>query len=105
MRIILIASLLFSSASSQLCGGTNAKADEAYGEYLSGECMACHHSQGVDQGIPSISGKDQDGFIYLMEAYRSKELEHPVMQMVAGRLDDEQIASLALYFSKLPAQN
>ena len=37
MRIILIASLLFSSASSQLCGGTNAKADEAYGEYLSGE--------------------------------------------------------------------
>ena len=105
MGLNLIASLLFSLAASQVSGGTSTKADEAYGEYLSGECMACHHSQGMNQGIPSISGKDREGFIYLMEAYRSKELDHPVMQMVAGRLDDEQIASLALYFSKLPAQN
>jgi cytochrome c len=80
-------------------------ADVSYGEYLSGECMACHHKQGSDQGIPSISGLDQEAFIYLMQAYRDKELENPIMQMVAGRLDDEQIASLALYFSNIPAGN
>jgi len=38
-----------------------------------------------------------------MRAYRSKELDHNVMQMISGRLDDEQIASLAVYFASLPA--
>jgi cytochrome c553 len=37
-----------------------------------------------------------------MNAYRSKELDNKVMQMMAGRLDDEQIISLAAYFSSLP---
>ncbi|NBX07860.1 MAG: cytochrome C, partial [Proteobacteria bacterium] len=34
-------------------------------------------------------------------SYRNKELENKVMQLVAGRLDDEQIASLAVYFASL----
>jgi len=38
-----------------------------------------------------------------MHAYKKKELENKVMQLVAGRLDDEQIASLATYFASLPA--
>ena len=44
---------------------------------------------------------DAEVFVALMLAYRSKEMENPVMQMIAGRLDDEQIGSLALYFSTL----
>ena len=44
---------------------------------------------------------DAEVFVALMLAYRSKEMENPVMQMIAGRLDDEQIGSLALYFSGL----
>ena len=44
---------------------------------------------------------DAEVFVALMLSYRSKEMENPVMQMIAGRLDDEQIGSLALYFSKL----
>ena len=36
-----------------------------------------------------------------MLAYRSKDMENPVMQMIAGRLDNNQIGSLAIYFSKL----
>jgi cytochrome c len=36
-----------------------------------------------------------------MLAYKNKEMENPVMQMIAGRLDNEQIASLALYFNSL----
>ena len=38
-----------------------------------------------------------------MQAYKNGDIEHPVMQMVAGRLDAEQIASLAIYFADLPA--
>ena len=77
------------------------KADLAYGEYLAGECVTCHSADGTDRGIPSIIGLDAEGFAYIMHSYRKKELDNKVMQLVAGRLDDEQIASLAVYFSKL----
>lgn len=77
------------------------KADIAYGEYLAGECVTCHSTDGADKGIPSIIGLDAEGFAFIMHSYRKKELDNKVMQLVAGRLDDEQIASLALYFSKL----
>ena len=76
-------------------------ADLAYGEYLAGECVTCHSADGADKGIPSIIGLEAEGFAYIMHSYRKKELENKVMQLVAGRLDDEQIASLAVYFSKL----
>ncbi len=77
-------------------------ADIAYGEYLAGECVTCHSVDGADKGIPSIIGLDAEGFAYMMHAYKKKELENKVMQLVAGRLDDEQIASLATYFASLP---
>ena len=80
-------------------------ADVGYGEYLSGECVTCHSQKGVDKGIPSINGLDAEVFASVMHAYKTGDMEHPVMQMVAGRLDDEQIASLAVYFSKLPGSN
>ena len=80
-------------------------ADIGYGEYLSGECVTCHSQTGVDKGIPSINGLDAGVFASVMHAYKTGDMEHPVMQMVAGRLDDEQIASLAVYFSKLQGSN
>ena len=79
-----------------------AKADVEYGEYLSGECVTCHRSTGAAEGIPAINGIDAEIFVSIINAYRSKELENKVMQMMAGRLDDEQIISLAAYFSSLP---
>ena len=80
-------------------------ADIEYGEHLSGECVTCHHKAGLNKGIPSISGMDAEVFISLMLAYKAKEMENPVMQMIAGRLENDQIASLALYFSKLGQKN
>ena len=78
-----------------------AGADVGYGEYLAGECVTCHQKSGVSRGIPSIAGIDGQTFVSIMTAYRKKELDNKVMQMVAGRLDDEQIVALAAYFSKL----
>jgi cytochrome c len=77
-----------------------AKADLGYGEYLAGECAACHQKSG--SGIPQINGIEAKKFVTIIKAYRSKELDNKVMQMMAGRLDDEQIISLAAYFSSLP---
>ena len=79
-------------------------ADIAYGEYLAGECVTCHRSGAANDGIPNISGMDAEAFVYILQSYRSKELENKVMQLVASRLDDEQIASLAVYFASLSSE-
>ncbi len=75
--------------------------DIEFGEYLGAECATCHHQAGANNGIPAINGMDAEVFVALMLAYRSKEMENPVMQMIAGRLNNEEIGSLALYFSQL----
>lgn len=72
--------------------------DAAWGAYLSSECVACHQADGGDEGIPSITGWPEDDFVTVMHAYKSKARPHPVMRMIAGRLSDEEIASLAVYF-------
>ena len=75
--------------------------DPEYGEYLSGECTTCHQAAGGDDGIPSITLWPEDQFVVAMHAYKSKQRNHPVMQMIAGRLGDEEIAALAAYFKDL----
>ena len=99
--IIFLAASLFASAVSaeDLLAG----ADIGYGEYLSGECVTCHSQNGTNSGIPAINGLDAEVFATVMHAYKVGDVEHPVMQMVAGRLDHEQIASLAVYFASRPA--
>lgn len=75
--------------------------DPEFGEYLAGECVSCHQPSGADSGIPSIVGWPADAFVTAMHAYRAKVRSHPVMQMIAGPLNDEEIASLAAYFETL----
>ncbi|MGK7752514.1 MULTISPECIES: c-type cytochrome [unclassified Roseovarius] len=77
------------------------KGDPEYGEYLSGECVACHQTGGANDGIPSIVQWPEEDFVVAMHAYKNKQRNHPVMQMVAGRLSDEEIAALAAYFGQL----
>ena len=76
-------------------------ADVDYGEHLFGECVTCHNSTGLGQGIPKIAGMKTNQFITKILAYKTKEKENAVMQMVAERLGEEEINSLALYLSKL----
>ncbi len=75
--------------------------DPAYGEYLSSECTTCHQENGSDAGIPSITGWPTEDFVIAMHAYKEKIRPHPVMQMMAGRLSNEEIAALAAYFAGL----
>ena len=75
--------------------------DIAYGEYLASECLTCHKRDGGDDGIPSIVKWHQEDFVVAMHAYKRKLRPHPVMQMMAGRLSDEEIAALAAYFETI----
>ena len=77
------------------------KGDADYGEYLASECQTCHQSDGSDQGIPSITSWPAEDFVVAMHAYKQKLRPHPVMQMMASRLNEEEIAALAAYFATL----
>ncbi len=77
------------------------KGDAEYGAYLSSECQTCHQRDGSDQGIPSITNWPTEDFVIALHAYKQKLRPHPVMQMMAGRLNDEEIAALAAYFATL----
>ena len=75
--------------------------DPEYGEYLASECTTCHQASGANDGIPGISQWPEEDFVVAMHAYKRKVRPHPVMQMMAGRLNDEEIAALAAYFKDL----
>ena len=99
MSVVMFGAISGATAQTDLADQI-AKADLGYGEYLAGECLTCHRNSGT--GIPQINGIEAETFVTTIKAYRSKELDNKVMQMMAGRLDDEQIISLAAYFSSLP---
>ena len=75
--------------------------DPEYGEYLANECQTCHQVDGSNDGIPAIIGWPAEDFVIAMHAYKQKIRPHPVMQMMAGRLTEEEIAALAAYFKGL----
>lgn len=75
--------------------------DPEYGEYLSAECTTCHQKDGSADGIPSITNWPEDDFVAAMHAYKVKLRPHPVMQMMAGRLSNEEIAALAAYYATI----
>ena len=103
--LLLIASLADALAANAEDGDPDVAAvlalegDPDYGEYLSGECVTCHRAEGGDDAIPSITGWDRTTFVTALLAYRSKHRDHPAMQLVAGRLNDEEIAGLAAFFA------
>lgn len=75
--------------------------DLEYGEYLASECTTCHRADGSSEGMPVIVGWPKEDFVTAMHAYREKHRENPVMQMVSGRLSNDEIAALAAYFNSL----
>ncbi|PYG27074.1 c-type cytochrome [Pelagimonas varians] len=75
--------------------------DPEYGAYLASECLTCHQPDGADDGIPGIAHWYEEDFVIAMHAYKQKLRPHPVMQMMAGHLSDEEIAALASYFAEI----
>lgn len=75
--------------------------DADYGEYLSGECTTCHQESGAANGIPSITLWPEENFVIALHAYKDGVRLHPVMQMMAERLSNDEIAALAAYFAAI----
>ena len=83
------------------CAGANvlrAAGDRALGEYLSSECVTCHRIGAQSQSIPAIAGLPPATFVRLLNEYRLKRRANPIMQTIAARLSDDEMAALAEYF-------
>jgi cytochrome c553 len=82
-----------------------AAGDRALGEYLSSECVTCHQLSGQDQpGIPSIIGMPEGRLAAALIEYKDKKRNNPVMQIIAGKFSNDEIAALATYFGSLKSR-
>jgi cytochrome c553 len=86
-------------------GFARGEGDKALGQYLSSECVTCHQISGSYEGIPPIVGWPNTIFIEIMGEYRAKKRANPIMQTIAVRLSEEEIAALAAYFGSLRPVN
>lgn len=82
-----------------------AQADSAYGEYLAGQCVTCHAPTGAAQGIPHIHGLPDVYLVQTMLEYKTgtEGRTNPAMVNIAKNLSDEELGSLAKYFSEQTA--
>src|SRR5688500_13783254 len=67
------------------------------GRHLATGCLTRQRAGAATAAIPSIYGLAELTFAEVMKGYRDKGLANPVMQNIAGRLTDDDIAALALF--------
>lgn len=76
-----------------------AAAGDEQGQQIATTCASCHGPVGGDQGIPVITGLDQQTIIRAMQAFRANITPSHVMHAVALALTDEEVASVAHYLA------
>lgn len=102
-----VAALAFCLGSETLhaTGQSALKGDKELGRYLASECVTCHQITGRVIGhIPMILAWPEDQFIAVMQSYKERHRDNQVMQTIAGKLSDEEIAALAAFFGAQPLQ-
>lgn len=87
-----VCSLLLTSA------GMAAEAPSA--EVLTNTCFSCHGTDGHSAGaMPSIAGKEYEYVVEALLEFKGGEREATVMDRIAKGFTDDEIESLARYFS------
>ena len=100
MRAALALALAFAATSASADDAALlATGDPAYGQYLFGGCTTCHGTGRA--GIPAIAGMDGEAMIAMLRAYKSREIEHDVMNALTQSLGDAEMAALAVYIQSL----
>jgi len=62
-------------------------------------CAACHRLDGLDKGIPSIIGLDENKLAGMMAEFKSDKRKSQIMGVVARSLTDAEVADLAHYLA------
>lgn len=100
-----IAAVTFLAALS-VAGGAPAPAaagDAAAGREKAKACQTCHGIDGIARvpDAPHIAGESELYLESQLKAFRSGRREHQIMSVIAGQLDDTDIADLAAWYSSI----
>jgi cytochrome c553 len=73
----------------------------AAGKAAADACAGCHGETGVSSmaGTPSLVGFDEKYFVAAMNAYKSGQRKHDLMQSVAVSLSEADVRNLALHYA------
>jgi cytochrome c553 len=95
--LIAAATLTLALAGPALAGG-----DIAAGKAKAKSCASCHGPDG--KGVkdnPAITGMDEGGFVAALTAYKNGSKKHKMMNMLAKKMSDDDMANLAAYYVSL----
>jgi cytochrome c553 len=100
-RALLVASLLLVPL---LAAPPSRAADSEAGKAKAEPCAACHGPDGVSQmeNIPSLAGQPDQFLQWQLVYFRMGMRKNEVMEPLAAELAEDDIRSLAAYFSALP---
>jgi len=95
----LIATLLLAIVPIALLIFPSPAAENNRGAQLAAMCAACHRLDGLDKGIPSIIGLDENKLAGMMAEFKSDKRKSQIMGVVARSLTDAEVADLAHYLA------
>ena len=83
-----------------VAGSGLAQADDGRGAILANTCFSCHGTDGHSSGaMPSIDGKSASYIIDTLKRFRDGSKPSTVMVRITKGFTDEEIETLANYFS------
>ncbi len=83
-------------------GTAQAGGDAAAGQAQAKSCAGCHGADGKGNASnPPIAGMDVGAFVAAMGDYKSGLKKHAMMNILAKKLNDQDVANLAAYYATL----
>ena len=81
-----------------LIPSAQAGGDVAAGKEKAGTCISCHGADG--KGNIPLTGKSEDYLAQKLRDYKTRTLKNAMMNMIAAKLNDDDINDLAAYYSE-----
>lgn len=96
---LLMAGALFASSAAAQSTGY----DPIQARYLAANCANCHGTDGnAKDGMKALAGYDKDEFVKAMTGFKTGRKPATLMHQLSKGYSDEQIATLAEFFSRQP---
>ncbi|MBI5659174.1 MAG: cytochrome c [Nitrosomonadales bacterium] len=97
MCVAAVAGLLIA-----VSGTAHASGNAADGKIKATQCAMCHGMDGRGGGPnPPVVALDTAKFSAALNDYRSGKRRHPLMEMMAKKLSDQDIADLSAHYASL----
>lgn len=100
MRIV---TLLLAAVCMLMFSPSSPAGNPARGLEKSEVCQSCHGRDGnlvPNDETPRLAGQYEDYLVHALEAYRSGDRQHAIMNGFAGELSDQDIEDLAAWYAR-----